>query len=194
MYCSDYLSYTVNYIYIYIYIYIYSHGQKISAPYNAQQSFIGFNKSLKWGEISLWNKCFSLIHIGQNYWHPFIKYFLKPPFGSLTAYNVWWGQRTPDKRSEIIPSSRITPDPSDSQIHDGASSLQFTSLVFYRVQIRGLDYSKSLVFCSVTHFCVVFEVCVWIIVRLEDPNMAHSKILKDSVTCWYLIISMIPCV
>ncbi len=28
------------------------------------------NKNLKWGEIPLWNKCFSLIHIGQNYWHP----------------------------------------------------------------------------------------------------------------------------
>ncbi len=25
-------------------------------------------------------------------------------------------------------------------------------------------------------FFVVFEVCVWIIVRLEDPNMAHYKI------------------
>jgi len=22
-------------------------------------------------------------------------------------------------------------------------------------------------------FCVVFEVCVWIIIQLEDPNMAH---------------------
>ncbi len=32
------------------------------------------------------------------------------------------------------------------------------------------------VLCPVTHFCVVFEVCVWIIVRLEDPNMAHYKI------------------
>ncbi len=37
-------------------------------------------------------------------------------------------------------------------------------------------HSRSLVLCSVTHFCVVFEVCVWIIVRLEDPNMAHYKI------------------
>ncbi len=36
--------------------------------------------------------------------------------------------------------------------------------------------SRSLVLCSVTHFCVVFEVCVWIIVRLEDPNMTHYKI------------------
>ncbi len=35
--------------------------------------------------------------------------------------------------------------------------------------------SRSLVLCSVTHFCVVFEVCVWIIVQLEDTNMAHYK-------------------
>ncbi len=56
-----------------------------------------------------------------------------------------------------IPSSRITPDPSDSQLHDGASSLQFTSLIFYRVQVRGLNgHSRSLVLCSVTHFCVFF--------------------------------------
>ncbi len=40
----------------------------------------------------------------------------------------------------------------------------------------GNGHSRSLVLCSVTHFCVVFEVCVWIIVRLEDPNMAHYKI------------------
>ncbi len=32
-----------------------------------QQSNLSLNnKNLKWGEISLWNKCFSLIHIGQN--------------------------------------------------------------------------------------------------------------------------------
>ncbi len=36
--------------------------------------------------------------------------------------------------------------------------------------------SRSLVLCPVTHFCVVFEVCIWIIVQLEDPNMAHYKI------------------
>ncbi len=52
----------------------------------------------------------------------------------MFSYNAWWGSRTPDERSEIIPSSRITPDPSDSQIHDGASSVH--SLIFYRVQVR----------------------------------------------------------
>ncbi len=37
-------------------------------------------------------------------------------------------------------------------------------------------HSRSLVLCPVTHFCVVFKVCFWIIVRLEDTNMAHYKI------------------
>ncbi len=81
------------------------------------------------------------------------------------------GQRTPDTRSETIPSSRITADPLDSQLllfsspHSSstgfrsentwheirdhsfiqnhcrpfrftASPLQFTSLMFYRVQVR----------------------------------------------------------
>ncbi len=96
--------------------------------------------------------------------------------------------RTPDKRSETIPSSRISPDPSDSQLHDSASSLQFTSL---RVQVRGLNgHSRSLVLCSVTHFCAVFEVCVWIIVRLEDPNMAHYKISNrvSLLLIFYLLV------
>ncbi len=34
---------------------------------NSQKSNLSLdNKHLKWGEISLWNKCFSLIHIGHN--------------------------------------------------------------------------------------------------------------------------------
>ncbi len=37
-------------------------------------------------------------------------------------------------------------------------------------------HSRSMVLCSVTNFCVVFEVCVWIIVRLEDPNIVRYKI------------------
>ncbi len=34
---------------------------------NSQKSNLSLdNKNLKWEEISLWNKCFSLIHIGHN--------------------------------------------------------------------------------------------------------------------------------
>ncbi len=83
------------------------------------------------------------------------------------------GQRTPDTRSETIPSSRITPDPSDSQL------LLFSSPHSCSTGFRSEEWngrSRSLVLCLLTHFCVVFEVCVWIIVRLEDPIMAHYKI------------------
>ncbi len=50
--------------------------------------------------------------------------------------------------------------------------------------------SRSLVLCSVTHFCVVFEVCVWIIVRLEDPNMTHYKISNrvSHLLIFYLLV------
>ncbi len=53
-------------------------------------------------------------------------------------------------------------------------------------------HSRSSVLSSVIHSCVVFEVYVWIIVRLGDPNMAHYKI-SNRVShllifiCWYLI-------
>ncbi len=96
-------------------------------------------------------------------------------------------QRTPDKRSEIIPSSRITPDPSDSQIHDGASSVHSCSTGFRSENWNG---SRSLVLRSVTRFCVVFEVCVWIIIWLEDPNMAHYKISNrvSHLLIFYLLV------
>ncbi len=57
--------------------------------------------------------------------------------------------------------------------------LLFSSPLSFSIGFRSEDWnghSRSLVLCSVTHFWVVFEVCVWIIVRLEDPNMAHYKI------------------
>ncbi len=92
---------------------------------------------------------------------------------------------------EIIPSSKITPDPLDSQLRVGASSLQFTSLIFYRVRSEDWnDHSKSLVLCSVTDFCVVFEVSVWIILWFENPNMAHYKISNrvSRLLIFYLMV------
>ncbi len=57
--------------------------------------------------------------------------------------------------------------------------LLFSSPRSFSTAFRSEDWngqSRSLVLCSGTHFCVVFEVCVWIIVPLEDPDMAHYKI------------------
>ncbi len=95
--------------------------------------------------------------------------------------------RTPDKRSETIPSSRISPDPSDSQL------LLFSSPHSFSTGFRSGNwngYSRILVLCPVTHVCVVFEVCVWIIVRLEDPNMAHYKISNrvSHLLIFYLVV------
>ncbi len=90
-------------------------------------------------------------------------------------------------RSETIPSSRISPDPLDSQL------LLFSSPHSFSTGFRSEDWnghSRSLVLCSVTPFCVVFEVCVWIIVRLEDPNMAHYKISNrvSHLLIFYLLV------
>ncbi len=66
------------------------------------------------------------------------------------------------------------------QIHSSMTVLLlFSSPHSFSTGFRSEDWnghSRSLVLCSVTHFCDVYEVCVWIIVRLEDPNMAHYKI------------------
>ncbi len=66
------------------------------------------------------------------------------------------------------------------QIHSSMTVLLlFSSPHSFSTGFRSEDWnghSRSLVLCPVTHFCVVFEVCFWIIVRLEDPNMAHYKI------------------
>ncbi len=63
------------------------------------------------------------------------------------------------------------------QIHSSMMVLLlFSSPHSFSTGFRSEDWnghSRSLVLCSVTHFCVVFEVCVWIIVRLEDPNMGN---------------------
>ncbi len=82
---------------------------------------------------------------------------------------------TRDQRPFLHPESLQT-----LQIHSFMTVLLlFSSPHSFSTGFRSEDWnghSRSLVLCSVTHFCVVFEVCVWIIVRLEDPNMAHYKI------------------
>ncbi len=68
--------------------------------------------------------------------------------------------------------------------------LLFSSLHSCSTGFRSEDWngqSRSSVLCPVTNFCVVFEVCVWIIVRLEDLNMAHYNI-SNRVTYWFFYL------
>ncbi len=82
-------------------------------------------------------------------------------------------QRTPDTRSETIPSSRITPD---LQIHSFSSSVHLTHLLQGLGQRTGMAVAEACFCAQWPIFFFFFEVCVMIIVRLEDPNMAHYKI------------------
>ncbi len=66
------------------------------------------------------------------------------------------------------------------QIHSSMTVLLlFSSPHSFSTGFRSEDWdghSRSLVLCSGTYFCVVFEVCVWIIARFEDPNMALWRV------------------
>ncbi len=93
---------------------------------------------------------------------------------SDNAWRVW---RTPDRRSETIPSSRITPDPLDSQLHDGASSLQFTSLI-----AEAWLYAQWLIFVLFLRFVFGllygWKIQTWPIIRF----------LTESVTYWFFYL------
>ncbi len=116
------------------------------------------------------------------------------------SYNAWRVWRTPDKRSETISSYRISPDPSDSQLHVSTSSLQFTSLIFYRVQVRGLGRPwQKLHFVLSDPFCVWFGVCFGLLSWRKIQPRPIIRFLTESVRfrffiCWYLIESMMPCI
>ncbi len=90
----------------------------------------------------------------------------------------------PDEVREhlTIPSSRITPDTLYSQLHDGASSLQFTSLIL-STGFRSDDWnghSRSLVLRFVFGLLSWWKIQTWLIIRF----------LTESVTClfFYLLV------
>ncbi len=74
---------------------------------------------------------------------------------------------TRDHRSFLHPESLQI-----LQIHSSMTVLLlFSSPHSFSVGCRSGNWnghSRSLVLCPVTHFCVVFEVCVWIIVRISN--------------------------
>ncbi len=80
----------------------------------------------------------SLFHVGHNYWHPIIATSFSQ--GNSSEFSPIMPEEFGEhliRDQRPFSSYRISPDPSDSQLHDGASSLQFTSLIFCRVQVRG---------------------------------------------------------
>ncbi len=86
----------------------------------------------------------SLVHVGHSYWHPF------------TA------------TSPIMPEEfgeHLTP-----QLHVGASSLQFTSLIFCRVQIRGLGWPWQKL-----HFVLIL---MFVLDYCPDRRSNHKPVIR----------------
>ncbi len=107
----------------------------------------------------------------------------------MFSYNTWWGSRTPDERSETIPSSRITPDPLDSQIHDGASSVH--SLMFYRVQVRGLGWPAEAWCCVQWPIFVLFLRLVFgLLSGWKIQEWPVIRFITESVTYWFLSVGI----
>ncbi len=105
----------------------------------------------------------------------------------------------PDEvREHLIRDQRPFLHPESLQIFFQIHSSMMVLLLFssphsFSTGFRSEDWnghSRSLVLCSVTHFCVVFEVCVWIIDQLEDPNMTHYKISNrvSHLLIFYLLV------
>ncbi len=134
----------------------------------------------------------SLVHVGHNYWHPII----------ATSFS----QHNSSEFSPIMPeefgehlirdqrpfsSSRISPDPSDSQLHDGASSLQFTSLIFYRFRSEdGNGHSRSLVCAQWPIFVLFLRFVFGLLSGWKIQTRPIIRFLTGSVTYWFLSVGI----
>ncbi len=134
----------------------------------------------------------SLFHVGHNYWHPIIATSFSQ--GNSSEFSPIMPEEFGEhliRDQRPFSSYRISPDPSDSQLHDGTASRQFTSLIFCRVQVRGQRQQCGQVnFVLSDPFLCSFWCLFWIVVLVEDQNMAHYKISNrgSQVLIFYLMV------
>ncbi len=80
--------------------------------------------------------------------------------------------------------------------------LLFSSPHSFSTGFRSEDWDshgKSFIVCSVTHFCVYFDVCFGLLSWWKIQTRPIIRFLTESVRfwffiCWYLIESMMPCI
>ncbi len=115
------------------------------------------------GEISLWNKCFSLVHVSHNYWHPIIATSFSQDNSSEFSPIM------PEEFGEhLIRDQRPFLHPESLQILQIHSSmtvlLLFSSPHSFSTGFRSEDW-KAIAeawFCAQWHiFCVDFDICFW---------------------------------
>ncbi len=98
----------------------------------------------------------SLFHVGHNYWHPIIAMSFSQ--GNSSEFSPIMSEEFGEhliRDQRPFSSYRISPDPSDSQLHDGASSLQspHSFSTGFRSEDRDSN-GKIFILCSVAHFCL----------------------------------------
>ncbi len=94
--------------------------------------------------------------------------------------------QTRDQRP--VSSSRTSPDPSDTQLHV-STSLQSTHScsVGFRSEDRDSN-GKRLILCSVTHFCVYFDVCFGLLSWWKIQTWPIIRFLTEAVLILYLLV------
>ncbi len=89
------------------------------------------------------------------------------------------------------------------QIHSSMTVLLlFSSPHSFSLGFRSEDrdsHGKRLILCSVTHFCVYFDVCFGLLSCWKIKTWPIIRFLTEAVRfrffiCWYLIESMMPCI
>ncbi len=81
----------------------------------------------------------------QNYWHPFIQYFVLPPFTKITALNLLLTDEFGEymcKGSEAIPPCRIFSDPSHFEVHAGGLPFSVHPTIFLWDSSQGTGMAR----------------------------------------------------
>ncbi len=136
----------------------------------------------------------SLFYVGHNYWHPIIA-------TSFSQGNS--SEFSPDTWQEIRDHFLQTESLQILQIHSSMTVLLlFSSPHSFSVGFRSEDRDsngKRFILCSVTHFCVYFDVYFGLLSCWKIKTWPIIRFLTEAVRfrffiCWYLIESMMPCI
>ncbi len=145
----------------------------------------------------------SLFHVGHNYWHPIIATSFSQ--GNSSEFSPIMPEEfgehlTKDQRPFLHPESLQIISIS---IHSSMTVLLlFSSPHSFSVGFRSEDRDsngKRFILCSVTHFCVYFDVCFGLLSCWKIKTWHIIRFLTEAVRfrffiCWYLIESMMPCI
>ncbi len=156
-----------------------------------------WSKTIESGEkISWWNKCFHYFMLATIIATSFSQHN-SSEFSPLMPEE--FGEHLiRDQRPFLHPESLQI-----LQIHSSMTVLLLfssphSSSTGFRSEDRD-SHGKIFILCSVTHFCVYFDVCFGLLSWWKIQTWPIIRFLTEAVKfwffiCWYLIESMMPCI